>query len=366
MARVSASVADINLWHARRFCFRAASLTPVSKLPSPRNRGLAKLSTVEYNIFRVKLDNSAGLFSRMLQYAFYDWTRDMLWSRRVLTVIGLLIQLSALVLALTRPTKPFILSLLIYMVGLFLLNGMLTSEFVRKTQLESDQIAAEQIQQTLHPQKLTKLPGYHLETFYQPLRGVGGDYFDVIELSDGRTLFAVADVSGKGMPAALLAANIQALVRVISSVSSDPLSLAQQVNKHLCRYTPPERFATAIFALLARETGELTYVNAGQNPPILSHSDRTTFLESTGMPLGLVPEAVFECRSVIVPPGGKVLFFTDGLPDGIGGDTPEVLLGQAVRNSGPTMSNVKALLSSKFNEDDVTILLLARTTVALS
>src|SRR5579872_1775633 len=201
MARVSASVADVNLWHARRFCFRAASLTPVSKLPSPRNRGLAKLSTVEYNIFRVKLDNSAGLFSRMLQYAFYDWTRDMLWSRRVLTVIGLLIQLSALVLALTRPTKPFILSLLIYMVGLFLLNGMLTSEFVRKTQLESDQIAAEQIQQTLHPQKLTKLPGYHLETFYQPLRGVGGDYFDVIELSDGRTLFAVADVSGKGMPA---------------------------------------------------------------------------------------------------------------------------------------------------------------------
>lgn len=70
-------------------------------------------------------------------------------------------------------------------------------------------------------------------------------------------------------------------------------SLATHVNNHLCRYTPPDRFATAVFAWLSRETGELTYVNAGQNPPILSSSGRATFLESTGMPLGLVPEAEY-------------------------------------------------------------------------
>ena len=314
-----------------------------------------------FSIFQVKLDNSAGLFNRALQYALYDWTRDMSWPRRALILIGLLIQLGALVFALRGPSKPFMfLALLIYMVGLCLLNGMLTSEFVRKTRLEADQIAAERIQRTLHPQKEEEIPGYQLEMFYKPLRGVGGDYFDVIELPNGRTLFAVADVSGKGMPAALLAANIQALVRSISNVASDPLGLAQQVNTHLCRYSPPERFATAIFALLSRETGEVTYVNAGQNPPILSSLDSTTFLESTGMPLGLLPEAVFQSQKVIIPPGGKLLFFTDGLTDGIGGQTPEERVCEAIGNPGPTMSNLKALLSPKFNEDDITILLLTR------
>jgi sigma-B regulation protein RsbU (phosphoserine phosphatase) len=96
---------------------------------------------------------------------------------------------------------------LLYVLGAGLLNGMLTLEFVRKTQLEADQIAARQIQQMLIPLKLPGLPGYEVETFYKPFREVGGDYFDVVELPNNRTLFAVADVSGKGMPAALLAAN---------------------------------------------------------------------------------------------------------------------------------------------------------------
>jgi sigma-B regulation protein RsbU (phosphoserine phosphatase) len=248
-----------------------------------------------------------------------------------------------------------------YWVGLGLMNAMLTSEFVRKTQLEADQIAAERIQQTLHPQKLEELPGYQLEMFYQPLRGVGGDYFDVIELPNGRTLFAVADVSGKGMPAALLGANIQALVRSLSNISADPLALAKLVNTHLCRYTPPERFATAVFALLSRETGELTYVNAGQSPPILAISDRTTFLESTGVPLGLMPEAQFKSQQVVIPPGGKLLFFTDGLPDGIGVSKPEQRICEAMMDdSGMPMSTLKSLLNPKFNEDDITILLLTR------
>jgi serine phosphatase RsbU (regulator of sigma subunit) len=324
---------------------------------------------VRVNIFQVKLDKSAGPFRRAMQYGLYDWSRDMPLSSRLLTIVGLLIQLGALVLALMgwglaiteAKSRPLMfLTLLIYMVGLMLMNGILTAEFVRKMQLEADQIAAEQIQRTLHPQKVEGLPGYRVETFYKPLRGVGGDYFDVIELSNGRTLFVLADVSGKGMPAALLAANIQALVRSISNVISDPQRLAEQANSHLCRYTPPERFATAVFAILSRETGELTYVNAGQNPPILSSLDWTSFLESTGMPLGLVREAAFQSQTVIIPPGGKLLFFTDGLTDGIGGERPEERVCEAIADPGPTISNLQALLSPKFNDDDITILLLTR------
>jgi len=287
----------------------------------------------------------------------------MSWSSRLFTTVALLIQLGGLVFALVEPkNKPFMfLALLIYMAGLFLMNGTLTSEFVRKTQLEADQIAAEQIQRTLHPQKVEELPGYQLETFYKPLRGVGGDYFDIIALPNGQALFALADVSGKGMPAALLAANIQALVRSISNVASDPLSVANHVNNHLCRYTPPERFATAVFALLSRETGELTYVNAGQNPPILSTSGRTTFLESTGIPLGLMRQAQFQCQRVIIPPAGRLLFFTDGLTDAIEDPDPEERVCEAIgSDTAKAMSRITSLLNPKFNDDDVTILLLTR------
>ena len=111
---------------------------------------------------------------------------------------------------------------LMYCVGWALMNWMLTSEFVRKTQLEADQIAARQIQQTLQPENWKSCRATMWRRIYKPLREVGGDYFDVIELAGNRTLFAVADVSGKGMPAALLAANIQALVRSIAMLKRTP------------------------------------------------------------------------------------------------------------------------------------------------
>ena len=110
----------------------------------------------------------------------------MSWSRRLVVLGGFLIQL---VLALiSKATLLMFLAILVYMLGLFLLNAMLTAEFVRKTQMEADQIAAEKIQQTLQPQKLDELRGYRMQMYYKPLREVGGDYFDVIERHNGQTL----------------------------------------------------------------------------------------------------------------------------------------------------------------------------------
>jgi sigma-B regulation protein RsbU (phosphoserine phosphatase) len=256
---------------------------------------------------------------------------------------------------------------LLYVIGTGLVNAMLTSEFVRKTQLEADQIAARQIQQTLQPGKLDELPGYEVDTFYKPFREVGGDYFDVIELTDKRTFFAVADVSGKGMPAALLAANIQALVRSIANLETDPLAMAQQINRHLCRYTPSDRFATAVFIVLNRETGELTYVNAGHNAPIVFSSGTATTLEATGMPLGLFPEATYEAREAFLFPGGALLVFTDGFTDSISGENSEQRMRDALADtSGNTMLLLKSLVDPHFNEDDVTILLVKRNAGAAS
>lgn len=251
---------------------------------------------------------------------------------------------------------------LLYTLGYCTLNVMLTSEFVRKTQLESDVIAARQIQQTLQPTTWPAFPGYEIETFYKPFREVGGDYFDIIELPENRILFALADVSGKGMPAALLAANIQALVRSIANFAADPFAFALQINKHLSRYAPRERFATALFIVLRRDSGELSYVNAGHNPPIVSSSGSAKFLEATGIPLGLFINAEYKTNTSALERGGALLAFSDGLTDAIAADHPEDCLCDVLADSSRTMmSNVKSLVNPKFNEDDVTVLLIKRT-----
>ena len=251
---------------------------------------------------------------------------------------------------------------LLYLVAERVVNGLVTSEIIRKTQLEADQIAAQQIQKTLHPEKLEELAGYEMEVSYEPFRAVGGDYFDVIELPGNRTLFALADVSGKGMAAALLAANIQALVRSLATVEAAPLLLTKQINKHLSRYTPIERFATAVFVVLSRDSGELTYVNAGHNAPILFHAGSSTSLEATGMPMGIFSDTEYRAGAANVPCGGTLLLFTDGLTDSIpGNDSASRLCGAISESPAKTMSNLKLLIDPGLREDDVTILIVKRT-----
>lgn len=313
---------------------------------------------------------------RFLQSAFYDWTREMSRTRRLITLAGLWIQGIAIFFLWTRswlwpvpwPAAQILDAgaWLLLLLGYCLLNGMLTSEFLRKTQLESDQIAARQIQRTLQPQTLDELPGYEVETFVRPFRAVGGDYFDVILLPGERTLFAVADVSGKGMPAALLAANIQALIRSLARVDPSPVSLARQINEHLCRYTPPDRFATALFILLHRGTGEITCVNAGHNAPLLSSPAGVTTLEATGLPLGLFPQAEYASRQAVIAPGAHLLLFTDGLTDSIPHDDPPKRLRDVLAaQPPPVMPHIIALVEPQLNEDDITVLLVSRTSTPI-
>jgi sigma-B regulation protein RsbU (phosphoserine phosphatase) len=312
--------------------------------------------------WEVKLDKNAGPIRRALQYAFYDWTRDMSPSNRFATQAGMILQSLAIgFMSSSRHVWLRDASILVWLVGLLVMNGMLTLEFVRKTQLEADQIAAQQIQQTLHPDKMPDLPGYTLEAHYKPFRDVGGDYYDVIDLGDNRTLFAMADVSGKGVPAALLAANIQALVRSISLAAADLPTLAGQINRHLARYTPSDRYATALFLLLDRDSGQLSWVNAGHNAPILIDGSRTIQLEATGMPVGLFPHASYQASSIPMAPGSTLLFFTDGLTDSIPGDQPEARLSTVLADpTADTMAALRNLVDPKLNEDDVTFLLLRR------
>jgi sigma-B regulation protein RsbU (phosphoserine phosphatase) len=326
---------------------------------------------MEIRLTHSEIKKSAGPVRRIFDYAFYDWTREMPRWKRVVTWTGIMIQAYAIYAGIMhslvwpliwpRGIALYPIVFLLYLLGNGMMNGMLTMEFMRKTQLESDQIAARQIQQTLIPQTVDEVPGYEVETFYKPLREVGGDYFDVIGLPGNRTLFALADVSGKGMAAALLASNIQALVRSLASVDADPLKLAVQINHHLSRYTPSNHFATALFLLLARDSGHLTYVNAGHDAPILLGAHSTTRLTATGIPLGILGDAKYQPEAAIVPPGATLLLFTDGLTDSIRGERPEQhLIETLTKSSEQLMSSLKALVNPKFNEDDVTMVLVKR------
>jgi sigma-B regulation protein RsbU (phosphoserine phosphatase) len=309
-----------------------------------------------------------------LRFATYDWTREMPWSRRMITMLGMGLQAYAIWAGVTRslvwpvmwPTGMILYPtiLVIYYVGYSLQNAMLALELVRKSHLESEQLAARRIQETLQPTSLAPLSGYEVDAFYKPFREVGGDYFDVIDLPGDRTLFAVADVSGKGMAAALLAANIQALVRSLSGAVPDMPALASQINRHLCRYSPGNRFATAVFIVLERESGAVSYVNAGHNPPIVWGPQPATFLEPTGTALGWFEDMTYDAGRLVIPPDGGLVIFTDGLPDSIPGDRPEDSLCRALHpNLARTMANLKALVDPRFNEDDVTVLLLKRAAV---
>jgi phosphoserine phosphatase RsbU/P len=314
---------------------------------------------------------AARKISQAVRDSFHDWTSEMTTPRRIVTTAGLLIQGYAMFALWTRslmwhvtwPADRFLYPIvwIVFTLGYCVTNAMLTSEFRRKTQLEADQTAAQQIQRTLHPEQLEELPGYEMASFYQPFRAVGGDYFDVIHLPDHRTLFAVADVSGKGMAAALLAANIQALVRSIAAVNAHPLNLAIQINSHLSRYTPSDRFATAVFILLQPDSGDLIYVNAGHNAPILSSSGSTTFLQATGLPLGLFKETEYQVRTGVLPPGAALLVFTDGLADSIPEENPETRISSVLADRATrTILTLKSLVDPALSEDDITMLLVQR------
>lgn len=317
-------------------------------------------------------DRPEGPVRRWLRYALYDWTREMPRSKRILVWAAIVCQgyaiWSALLGSMTwhrvwPESKPMLyLAIgLLYLFGERLMNAVLTSEMVRKSHLESEQVAARRIQKTLLPETLDDLPGYQTALYFKPFRAVGGDYFDVIDLPEGRTLFALADVSGKGMAAALLAANIQALVRSLSTADADPLALVTRIDEHLLRYTPSNRYATAVILVLTRATGELTYVNAGHNPPLLCGAGAPRPLDATGVPMGLLPGTRYSAASVMVPPGGMLLLFTDGLPDAVSGDDPDAAI-RAATTDDPhdTMARLQALIHPRVNEDDVTILLVKR------
>jgi PAS domain S-box-containing protein len=181
-----------------------------------------------------------------------------------------------------------------------------------RQRIEQELHVARLIQQTLLPKSLPAIPGYDVAAYYQPAREVGGDFYDLLELPDGQLGLIVGDVSGKGVPAAIVMAITRTMLHAAYRLGS-PGEILEQVNNTLYPDIPPNMFVTCLAALLDSRTGRLQYANAGHDLPYLRHADRVGELRATGMPLGLMPDMSYEQKEIILKPGDSVLLYSDGL-----------------------------------------------------
>jgi len=185
-------------------------------------------------------------------------------------------------------------------------------ETQERQRLEQELHIARLIQQTLLPKSLPGLPDYEVAAYYQPARQVGGDFYDFLELPDGRLGLIVGDVSGKGVPAALVMAITRTMLQAAYRLGS-PGEILEHVNNTLYQDIPPNMYVTCLAALLDSRTGRLQYANAGHDLPYLRHADGVSKLRATGMPLGLMPGMSYEQKEFTLQPGDSVLLYSDGL-----------------------------------------------------
>jgi PAS domain S-box-containing protein len=185
-------------------------------------------------------------------------------------------------------------------------------EAEERQRLEQEMHIARLIQQTLLPKSLPGLPGYEVAAYYQPARQVGGDFYDFLPLPDGQLGLIVGDVSGKGVPAALVMAITRTMLQATYRLGS-PGEILEQVNTSLYQDIPPNMYVTCLAALLDSRTGRLQYANAGHDLPYLRHADGVSKLRATGMPLGLMPGMGYEQKEITLMPGDSLLLYSDGL-----------------------------------------------------
>lgn len=174
---------------------------------------------------------------------------------------------------------------------------------------------AMKVQQALFPKQLPQSGGLEFSAVCVPARGVGGDYYDVLQLPDGRLVFAIADISGKGISAAILMANLQALLRVIARSAPDPGEVCRQMNQHLYEVMEASRFATLFYAEWRAQDRRLVYVNAGHNPPFVLRQSGRQSLDQGGFPLGIFPHAEYKAAETCIAEGDLLVLYSDGITD---------------------------------------------------
>jgi len=177
---------------------------------------------------------------------------------------------------------------------------------------------ARDIERRLLPKEIPQLPGYDMAAAWQPASAVGGDYFDVLKFGERRAGLCIADVIGKGLPAALLMSNLQAAVRAAGTETAQPVQLSAKLNRIVSGNLAPGKFITFFYGLLDAAERRLAYTNAGHNAPVLMRRDGSHVrLEEGGAALGVFESWGYEHGQVDLASGDRLLLFTDGVTEAV-------------------------------------------------
>ncbi|MFN8006163.1 MAG: PP2C family protein-serine/threonine phosphatase [Terriglobia bacterium] len=246
--------------------------------------------------------------------------RDKLYLVGFLSFAGLLLFLGRPMVkesALLTELLTFGASTTVGVLGLLLYRLQLQLKASRKelARKEAEISIAHEVQRALFPRQFPCGGGLEFSAICIPAGGISGDFYDALQLPDGRQAFAIADISGKGISAALLMANLQALLRVLANAGPEPGEVCRQLNDHLHQVTDASKFATFFYANWQPSTRQLTYVNAGHNAPFLLGNHRRQRLEEGGMPLGMFPQAQFRTGEITFQPGELLVLYSDGLTE---------------------------------------------------
>ncbi|HSK91711.1 MAG TPA: PP2C family protein-serine/threonine phosphatase, partial [Euzebyales bacterium] len=190
------------------------------------------------------------------------------------------------------------------------------AEVLQRSRIEQELRVATLIQQQFLPRTLPQLDGWQLEAFYRPAREVGGDFYDFIELPDDQIGIVVGDVTDKGVPAALIMAKTHSILRGDAPRLVSPGEVLARANQLLAAEMPDKMFVTCLFAVLDPGTGVVRFANAGHPVPYVRGTDgEVRELRARGMPLGLLPDMVYEEAETVLAPGERVLLHSDGVAE---------------------------------------------------
>ncbi len=197
-------------------------------------------------------------------------------------------------------------------------------EALEKERIERELELAAAIQRQILPRELPRIAGLELAGSTLPTRQVGGDYFDLFPLSRGRLGFVVADVSGKGIPAALLVSTVHAAIHLQIDASETIVELVSRIDRHLQRFAAAHKFLTLFFGLIEPDAGLLRYVSAGHNPALLARRDGSIErFSATGVPVGLIPDGSWREETTRFDPGDLLCVYTDGFTEATNADEEE-------------------------------------------
>jgi len=257
-----------------------------------------------------------------------------------------------------------------------LVNLLVLLEVADRLSLKNDLEIAREIQKAMLPPGRFRAPGADVAGFSRPANTVGGDFYEILPLGDGRLVTAVGDVAGKGSPASLLMALLLAMMRTLTDERLEPAALISRLNVQVCRQSPGNRFITLFYSVLDLASGELTYVNAGHTPPLLLRAGGAIErLQDGGVALGMFDRSQFEMGRVMLEPGDLLAIYSDGIteaenPNGLPFDEQgleTVLTAERRNNVAATCAAVVRAVERHTADtrlaDDLTLLLLRRSII---